>query len=200
VTQVIGSTQSDTAYPGATVMPSSQVVAKPDVTLTDTAGRPYNLAAATAGQVTLLYFGYTHCPDICPINVALAAEAVHGLPPAERSRVTVVFVTTDPTRDTPAVIKAWLAKFTGAFPGDPPFVGLTAPQPTIHEAERQIHMLLSSAGQIDSPTGVYTVVHAGYTLIYSRDGLAHLQVTDNEAPGNYTTTLEHLIEKGFVAQ
>ena len=200
VTQVAGSTQSAAAYPGATVMPASQVVGKPDVTLTDTAGQPFNMAAATSGRVTLLYFGYTHCPDICPINVALAAEAVHGLPPADRSRVTTVFITTDPTRDTPAVIKAWLAKFTDAFPGDPPFVGLTAPQTAIHAAEGQIHMLLSYAAQIDSPSGVYNVVHAGYTLVYSSDGLAHLQVTDREAPSDYTTTLEHLIEKGFVAQ
>jgi protein SCO1/2 len=200
VTQIAGSTQSSAAYPGATVMPASQVVAKPDVTLTDTAGQPYDMAAATAGRVTLLYFGYTHCPDICPVNVALAAEAVHGLPPAERSKVTVVFVTTDPTRDTPAVIKAWLAKFTGAFPGDPAFVGLTAAQTTIHAAEEQIHMLLSYAAQIDGPDGKYNVVHAGYTLLYAPDGLAHLQVTDQESPGDYTTTLEHLIQKGYVAQ
>jgi hypothetical protein len=98
------------------------------------------------------------------------------------------------------VIKAWLAKFTDAFPGDPPFVGLTAPQTAIHAAEGQIHMLLSYAAQIDSPSGVYNVVHAGYTLVYSSDGLAHLQVTDREAPSDYTTTLEHLIQKGFVAQ
>lgn len=200
VTQIAGSAQSSAAYPGATVMPATQVVGKPTVTLTDTAGQPYDMAAATAGRVTLLYFGYTHCPDICPVNVALAAEAVHGLPPAERSRVTVVFVTTDPTRDTPAVIKAWLAKFTGAFPGDPAFVGLTAAEGKIHAAEQEIHMLLSYAAQIDGAAGKYNVVHAGYTLVYSPDGLAHLQVTDQEAPGQYTTTLEHLIHNGYVAQ
>jgi protein SCO1/2 len=200
VTQIDGSSQSSTIYPGATVMPASQVVAKPTVTLTDTAGQPYDMAAATSGRVTLLYFGYTHCPDICPVNIGLAAEAVHGLPPAERSRVTVVFVTTDPTRDSPAVIKTWLAKFTDAFPGDPAFVGLTAPQSKIHVAEEQIHMLLSYAAQIDGPAGKYNVVHAGYTLLYSPDGLAHLQVTDKESPVEYTATLEHLIQKGYVAQ
>jgi protein SCO1/2 len=199
VNQVAGSTQSLGAYPGATVMPASQVVAKPDVTLTDTSGQPYDMATATAGRVTLLYFGYTHCPDICPVNIALAAEAIHGLPQAERAKVTMVFVTTDPTRDTPSVIKAWLAEFTNAFPGDPAFVGLTAPQTKIHDAERQIDMLLSYAAQIDGPAGKYNVVHAGYTLVYSPDGFAHLQVTDKETPAEYTTTLAHLVQKGFAA-
>lgn len=194
-----GSSRSPAAYPGATVVTASQVVGKPDITLTDTDGQPYDLATATARRVTLVYFGYTHCPDICPVNVALAAEAVHGLPAAERTKVTVVFVTTDPTRDTPPVIKSWLAKFTGAFPGDPTFVGLTAPQTKIQEAEHQLHMLLSFAPQMNNPAGSYNVAHAGYTLIYSPDGFAHLQVTDQEPPTEYTTTLLHLIQKGYVA-
>jgi protein SCO1/2 len=200
VSQVAGSSQTNSAYPGATVLPASQVFAKPSVVLTDTSGQPYDMATATPHQVTLLYFGYTHCPDICPVNVALAAEAIHGLPASERKDVTMVFVTTDPTRDTPPVIKAWLAKFTDSFPGDPAFVGLTAPQAKIHAAEQQIHMLLSYAAQIDSKTGKYNVVHAGYTDIFSQDGFAHLQVTDTESPINYTTTLEHLIQKGYSAQ
>jgi protein SCO1/2 len=200
VSQIAGSSQSNPAYPGATVLPASQVVAKPAVTMTDTADKSYNPAVATRGRVTLMYFGYTHCPDICPVNVALAAEAIHGLEPAQRRDVTMVFVTTDPTRDTPPVIKAWLNQFTSAFPGDPPFVGLTAPQTTIHTAERQVHMILSYAAQIDSAAGRYNVVHAGYTLLYSPDGRAHLQVTDQETPAEYTTTLRHLIEEGFVAK
>jgi protein SCO1 len=199
VTQIAGSSQTNPAYPGAAVLPASQVVSKPNIVLTDTGGQPYNVAQATSGRVTLLYFGYTHCPDVCPIDMALAADAVHGLPAAERRDVTTVFITTDPTRDTPAVIKAWLAKFTGAYPGDPTSVGLTASQTAIHLAERQIHMLLSYAAQIDSQTGKYNVVHAGYTLVYSQDGLAHLQVTDTETPSEYTTTLRHLLAKGFVA-
>jgi len=199
VNQIAGSTQSSAAYPGATVVPPSQVVDKPSVVLTDTAGRPYDMATATAGRVALLYFGYTHCPDICPINVGLAAQAIHGLPPAERSKVTMVFVTTDPTRDTPGVIRSWLAQFTTAFPGDPAFVGLTGPEVRIHAAERQIDMLLSYAGQIDGAGAKYNVVHAGYTLVYSPDGLAHLQVTYRDDPAELTTTLRHLIDKGYAA-
>ena len=69
---------------------------KPDFTLTDTAGRPYNLAAQTAGDVTLLYFGYTHCPDVCPTTMADLALGLNKVSAAVRSHVKVVFVTTDP--------------------------------------------------------------------------------------------------------
>jgi len=66
VTQVAGSSQTDSHYPGAQLSP--QVVGKPTVELTDTSGQPYDVATATAGRVTLLYFGYTNCPDVCPIT------------------------------------------------------------------------------------------------------------------------------------
>jgi protein SCO1/2 len=201
ISQIVGSDQQDAAYPGASLMPKSQWVGKPDIYLTDTSGRPYNIAKATKGRVTLLYFGYTHCPNVCPINIGLAAQAIHGLPAAERSKVTMVFVTTDPTRDSPAVIRAWLGKFTSAFPGDPTFVGLTASEAKIHDAERQIHMMLSSAATFEGKNGkTENIVHAGYTEVYSQDGIAHLQVTYAESPFDYTTTLEHLIQKGFVTK
>ena len=92
-TQVAGPSQVNQHYPGATVLP--RAVAKPNITLTDTAGHQYNLAAATAGRVTLVYFGYTHCPDVCPINMALAAAALRDMPAHLRNEVTVVFVTTE---------------------------------------------------------------------------------------------------------
>jgi protein SCO1/2 len=196
IAQIEGSDQENPAYPGATVLPKSAAVGKPDVVMTDTAGQPYNVATETRGKVTLLYFGYTHCPDLCPYNMALAAEAIHGLPPAMRRDVTMVFVTTDPTRDTPPVIKRWLSSFTQQFPGDPAFVGLTAPQSRIHAAEKQIHMLLSYAAQIDSKTGKYDVVHAAYTQVYSQSGASHLQVNYTTSPADYTKTLEDLIRDG----
>jgi protein SCO1/2 len=197
ITQVAGSTESSPAYPGASVLPTRATVDKPQVVLTDTIGKPYNVVSATAHRVTLLYFGYTHCPDVCPLNMALTAYAIHDMPAALRRDVTVLFITTDPTRDTPSVIRTWLGGFTGSYPGDPSFVGLTGPQATIHAAERQVGMPLSYAEKIDGKSGAYDIVHAGYTLVYSQDDLAHISIDDTETPTDYATTLEHLVTKGF---
>jgi protein SCO1/2 len=102
----------------------------------------------------------------------------------------VVFVTTDPSRDSPPVIKHWLGEFTNAF-SDPAFIGLTGSVALIHDAERQIDMPLSRA------TTNGDVVHAGYVLAYADDGIAHLLIDDTESPTDYTATLHSLITKGF---
>ena len=190
VRQVAGSTQSSGRYPGAIVLPIG--VAKPDVTLTDTEGRPYNLTDQTSHQVTLVYFGYTHCPDVCPINMALAAQALRLMTTSQRRDVTVVFVTTDGARDTPPVMRAWLDQF------DSRFIGLTGSETQIHQAEQQIGMPLSYAETAFAPqAGGYQVVHAGYTLVYSQDGVAHLQVDATESPSAYASTLVHLLAHGY---
>jgi protein SCO1/2 len=202
-TQVSGSTGVSARYPGATVLPISYT--KPDLTLTDTSGRPFNLTSQTAGIITLVYFGYTNCPDVCPINMALAAQTLKRLSPAQRARIKVVFVTTDPARDTPAVIRAWLDNF------DPSFIGLAGTEDQIHQAEHSVGMPLSylDTPQNDAPSAAsaptpastpgtnYEVVHAGYTLVYTADGLAHLQIDDTEQPAGFATTLRHLLAHGY---
>jgi protein SCO1/2 len=182
INQVAGSTQCDPAYPGASVLPATKSVDKPRVVLTDTSGRRYDMARATAHRVTLLYFGYTHCPDVCPINMYLTADAIHDMPADLRQDVTVVFITTDPSVDHPAVIRQWLANFTSSVTGVPAFVGLTGPQSVIHVAERQVGMPLSHVVKGGE------VVHAGYTL---------LSVDYTETAPDYARTLTNLVTKGF---
>jgi protein SCO1/2 len=106
---------------------------RPTFTLTDTTGAPYDFQAATAGSPTLLFFGYTNCPDICPTTMADVAVALRGLDPAIVSRVKVVFVTTDPAVDTPAVLAEYLSRFDADLPVS--FVGLTGDQATIDQAQ-----------------------------------------------------------------
>ena len=189
IQQVTGSTQTSRHYPGATVLVNT--VQTPNVALTDTAGQSYNVAGQTTARVTLVYFGYTHCPDVCPINMALTAEALQDMPAKDRSAVRVVFITTDPTRDTPPVIRAWLDHFGTSF------VGLTGTPDQVHQAERDVGMPLSYAVTVAGSTGNYQVIHAGYTLVYTRDGNAHLTVDDTEKPTEYATTLEHLVADGY---
>jgi protein SCO1/2 len=92
--------------------------ARPTRVLRDTTGRPYSLAERPDGQLTVLFFGYTHCPDLCPTTMADLAAARAQLPDDLRERVEVVFVTEDPERDTNRVLRTWLDRY------DPSFVGL----------------------------------------------------------------------------
>ncbi|GAB2874669.1 SCO family protein [Streptomyces deserti] len=105
---------------------------KPDLVLTDTQGKKYDLREETAGRPTLIYFGYTHCPDVCPLTMNNIAVAKKQLPKAEQDKLRVVFVTTDPKRDTPAELGKWLKGI------DPEFVGLTGDFPTIQAGARTL--------------------------------------------------------------
>lgn len=106
---------------------------RPTFVLTDTTGAAYDFQAATAGSPTLLFFGYTNCPDVCPTTMADIAVALRGLDPAIVSRTKVVFVTTDPAFDTPAVLAEYLSRFDADLPVS--FVGLTGDQAAIDQAQ-----------------------------------------------------------------
>lgn len=93
------------------------VPSRPSWVLTDTEGHRYDFRERTAGKPTLVYFGYTHCPDECPTAMADVAAALRSLSPELRAEVRVVFVTTDPARDTAPVLRRWLDQFSSSFVG-----------------------------------------------------------------------------------
>lgn len=88
------------------------VPGRPSFVLRTTDGESYDFAARTAGRPTLLYFGYTSCPDECPTAMADISAALRVTPADLRRDVEVVFVTTDPDRDTPQILREWLDKFS----------------------------------------------------------------------------------------
>lgn len=90
---------------------------RPDFVLTDTDGKPYDFRAATDDRLALLFFGYTFCPDICPVHMASLAAVKSDLPVADQRRIEVVFVSVDPRRDTPERIRSWLDAFDRDFVG-----------------------------------------------------------------------------------
>ncbi|MFI2352685.1 SCO family protein [Streptomyces sp. NPDC019443] len=110
-----------------------QPYAKPNLVLTDTHGKKYDLRERTKGKPTLIYFGYTHCPDVCPLTMSNIAIAKKQLPKADQDKLQVVFVTTDPERDTSAELAKWLPSA-----GDPSFTGLTGDFSTIQAGARQM--------------------------------------------------------------
>lgn len=133
----------------------------PDLTFTDTDGEPFNLAEDTTGPVTLVFFGYASCPDVCGIVLANIAAALRGLPEAQRRKVEVVFITTDPARDTPEVIRDYLDRF------DPGFTGLTAPMPTIEEAALALGVPLTGMERL--PSGGYEVGHGAQVVGFDQN-------------------------------
>ena len=143
--------------------------AKPDVTLTDTEGKPFNLVAGTAGKLTLLYFGYTHCPDVCPTTMATFAALLKALPAADAAKIDVVFVSTDPTRDTPAVLHTWLGQF------DPSFIGLTGPFGTIQKAASSLSIAIEPP--VATAGGGYTVTHGAEVIAFDAAGKGYLVYT-----------------------
>ena len=90
---------------------------RPTQVLLDTSGRRFSLADRRKGELTVLFFGYTHCPDVCPTTMADLASARSQMPPGLRDNLRVVFVTEDPRRDTPGPLRRWLDGFDTSFVG-----------------------------------------------------------------------------------
>ncbi len=107
---------------------------RPEVRLRDTAGRWFSLATRPEDEVTALFFGYTHCPDVCPTTLADLAAGRRLMPPAVRDKVTVAFVTEDPQRDTPASLRRFLDRF------DPSFIGLAGGGERTKQLMAQLHL------------------------------------------------------------
>jgi protein SCO1/2 len=142
---------------------------KPDFILTTMDGGPFDFRRETEGKLTLLFFGYTHCPDICPVHMANIGRVIKGLPEADASRITVVFVTTDPERDTPERLRGWLANF------HPDFIGLTGTLEAIQAAQVAARLMLATKEVVDSAApGNYFVAHAGQVLAFTSDNLSHI--------------------------
>lgn len=145
---------------------------RPSFVLTDTKGKQFSFAQQTLGAPTLLYFGYTNCPDVCPTTMFDIGAALRTLPKALQDRTYVVFVSTDVKRDTADVIAKWLSNFTSGTTAH--FVGLRGTQAQIDAAQAAAHIELASD---DGET------HSAQVLLYGKDNYArvtYLQSTDEQ--------------------
>jgi protein SCO1/2 len=133
-----------------------------ELSLTDADGKARTLADFK-GKVTLIFFGYTQCPDVCPTTLAELAAVKRDLG-KDGDRVQGVFVSVDPQRDTPQVLKAYMASF------DPGFVALRGTPEEIKTAARNFKVFYA---QVPGKTeGSYTVDHTAGTYVFDVRGAA----------------------------
>ena len=151
--------------------------------LTDAAGKVVR-DTDFAGKWRIMYFGYTYCPDVCPVDVQTIAQGLAELEkrdPALAARVVPIFVTVDPTRDTPAVLR----QFTAAF--SPRMVGLTGSPQAVAQAEKA-YAVYASKG-LASPGG-YLVNHSRQTYLMDPDNRPLALVPQDETPAAVADTIE----------
>ena len=114
--------------------------------------------AAFKGEPTLVFFGYTHCPDVCPTTLADMSQVFHALGP--NAKVAGLFVTVDPERDTPAVMKDYLSSF------DPRIVGLTGSRAALDPVLKEFRVYSRKVGEGDD----YTMDHTAIVYLMDSEG------------------------------
>lgn len=118
-----------------------------DVALRTTDGDSWSMDEDTTKTLTLVFFGYTQCPDICPGVLNSIASAITRLTPAQQEQVQLVFITTDPKHDTPEVMADYLGRFS------PAFLGLTGDLETVTKVAEPLHIYVDSGEEL--PGGGY---------------------------------------------
>lgn len=164
---------------------------KPDLQLTDTSGQPFDLRKQTNGHSTLLFFGYTSCPDVCPTTMGDIGVAMKSLPEEERKKVDVVFVSTDPQRDTPKVLRTWLDSMGKDF------IGLTGDLEKVKAAARSLGIMIEDP--VVNADGTVTSTHGAQVLAFlPSDDRAHVLYMSGTDVKTYTHDLP-LLAKGVAA-
>ena len=155
--------------------------------LTDHHGKRRTLADFR-GKVVAVFFGFTHCPDMCPTTMAMLAEAVRKLG-SEAGIVQVLFVTVDPKRDTPQV----LAQYVPAF--NPAFLGLYADEATTERTAKEFKVYFKA--QAPNEHGAYSVDHSGQVFIFDKSGRLRLLTRSSKAtPDSVAHDLRLLLQEG----
>ncbi len=146
---------------GIIILPKSREL--PALQLTSTTGEQV-LTQELTGKWSLVFFGYTFCPDICPTTLAELRQLKRLLPEEAQENLQVLMVSVDPNRDTPEQLKLYLQYF------DPEFIGLTGVLPDIQTLSNALSIPFIP-GDTSKPR--YTVDHSGNLAIISPDGRQH---------------------------
>lgn len=154
--------------------------------LVDTSGAAYSLTEDTDKDLTLVFFGYTNCPDICGQVMATLAGTLARLDDGQKERLDVVFVTTDPARDTGEVVEDYVSAF------DDSIVGVTGPLDDIITVARSMAVAVDQGERL--PSGGYEVTHGTRVLAVDADDESTMMwdqdVTQTELAGDVTLLLD----------
>lgn len=154
------------------------------LSLKDVDGRQRDLAEFK-GKVVFVFFGFTQCPDVCPTTMAELAEVRRRLG-ADGDRVQGVFISIDPARDTPQVLKAYLQAM------DPSFVGLTGSNEQIEAAAREFKVFYQ---KVPTSEGNYTMDHTAGAYVFDPEGHVRLFVRYGMGVDKVTADLRQLLGK-----
>jgi protein SCO1/2 len=151
--------------------------------LTGHDGKPRSLAEFR-GKVVVVFFGFTHCPDVCPGTLAKLAEVSKRLGD-DAARMQVLFVTVDPERDTPQV----LANYVPAF--DPSFIGLTGDPAAIAKTAKEFKVVYQK--QAGKTPDAYSVDHSSGTFVFDPEGRVRLFVRHEQPVDDLVHDIRALI-------
>lgn len=154
------------------------------LSLKDFDGRQRDLAEFK-GKVVFVFFGFTQCPDVCPTTMAELAEVKRRLG-ADGERVQGVFISIDPARDTPQVLKGYLQAM------DPSFVGLTGTPEQIEAAAREFKIFYQ---KVPTSEGNYTMDHTAGAYVFDPEGHVRLFVRYGMGVDKVTADLKQLLGK-----
>jgi protein SCO1 len=151
--------------------------------LIDQNGRPFT-DADLKGKWHLVFFGFTHCDDVCPTTLHELSAAVGRLAPDRRDEVGIVFISVDPRRDTPAVLKSYLTKFAA------PIVGLTGSAADVRQAAGGYHVYY---GEHPTANGDYDVDHGAFIYVMDPQGRFSGTITPETAAPQIASRLRRLL-------
>ncbi|MCH9828888.1 MAG: SCO family protein [Gammaproteobacteria bacterium] len=148
-----------------------------------------NAASAqdTAGKIRLLFFGYTSCPDICPVTLGRLGAVIQGLPEERREQVRVLFVSVDPQRDSVAKLHAYVDYF-----GDQ-VIGLRGPEPALRKLAQRYRTTFGY-GDPDE-TGFYEVSHSSGIYVFDGSGAARLLFRSDDPLAAMQDDLRQLLDE-----
>ncbi|MBU0603483.1 MAG: SCO family protein [Gammaproteobacteria bacterium] len=151
--------------------------------LTDHAGQPRTLADYK-GKLVTLFFGFTHCPDVCPTSLATMKQALDLLGD-DAGKVQVLFVTVDPERDTAELLANYVPKF------DPSFVGLRGDLAATQAVAKEYKVFYQKVA--GSTAGQYSMDHSAGTYVHDAEGRLRLFIRHGETPQNIADDLKVLL-------
>ena len=154
--------------------------------LPDTSGKIRTMADYK-GKVVVLFFGYTHCPDVCPTTMAELSQALQQLGPDDAKRVQVLFVTVDPERDTAAL----LGQYVPAF--NPSFVGLRpADDAQVKKVTKDFRVYYAKVP--GKTPDSYTMDHTAASYVFDTDGKLRLFARDGQGAAPWVHDIKLLLD------